>query len=137
MSRLTSCGLVAVVVLAAGPAAFAAPYQKGHCQVSVPADWVASKTRIASADKKMWASLLEAPTAAEAVALETSFKATKVSEDGRQVLMVSTASAGRMTNKQFHAITKTTPSCLADVTTPAGPGEAQAQAIAKTVAMKP
>jgi hydrogenase maturation factor HypF (carbamoyltransferase family) len=48
-------------------------------------------------------------------------------------MLVSSASYAGKTNKQFHAITKSAPSCIADVTLPAGAGEAQAQAIAATV----
>lgn len=125
----------AALVLGAS-ASQAAPYVDGACQLNAPADWVASKTRIARADKKVWASLLQAPTAAEIVALEASFKAVKLSEDGKQIVMVSTASAGGLTNKQFHVITKTSPSCLADVTAPAGGAdEALAKSVALTVAV--
>lgn len=135
MSFRVGFGLVLAAALGASGAGQAAPYVKDHCKLDVPADWVASKTRIARADKKLWASLLEAPSAAEAVNLELSMKAVKVSEDGKQVVLVSTASAGGMTNKQFHVITKTTPSCLADVTAPAGPDEATAKKIGQTVSL--
>lgn len=133
-------GLLPVAILAlaaASPAlAIAGPYEKDGCQLSVPADWTASKTRIARADKKMWASLMQAPTSAEAINVEKSLGATQVTETPALVLMVSSASAAGMTNKQFHAITKSKPSCIADVTVPAGAEEAAAQAIAKTVALK-
>ena len=58
-----------------------------------------------------------------------------MSEDSHLVLLVSTASFGGLTNKQYHAITKTTPSCIADVTSPAGPQEATAKQIAVTVGL--
>jgi hypothetical protein len=50
--------------------------------------------------------------------------------------MVSTPSFGGLTNKQYHVITKTAPSCVADVTAPAGPDEALAKTIAQSVVMK-
>jgi hypothetical protein len=116
--------------------AVAGPYQADGCQLVVPADWTASKSRTARADKKMWASLMQAPTAADIIKVEKSLGAVVVSETPGLTLMVSSASAGGMTNKQFHAITKTSPSCVADVTVPAGAEEAAAQAIAKTVSLK-
>ena len=133
--RLTILTALAAILLAPATA-FAGQYQEGHCSVTTPNDWVTSKTRSARPDKKVWAGLIEAPTTAEIVALETSMKATKVSEDGRIILMVSSASFGGQTNRQYHAITKTAPSCLADVTAPAGPEEALARQVAMTVTMK-
>ena len=135
MRHLPIC-LTLAAALAAPALSHAAPYQDGHCQVTVPDGWVKSKTRIASPDKKVWASLLEAPTAAEILTVETGLKAVKVSENAQQVLMVSTASFGGLTNKQYHAITKTAPSCVADVTAPAGADEALAKTIAQSVVMK-
>jgi hypothetical protein len=114
----------------------AAPYVVGNCKLNVPADWVASKTRIARADKKVWASLLEAPTVAEIVTLETGLKATKVSEDAGHVLMLSTVSGSGQTNKQFHAVSKSSPACLADVTSVNGADDAGAKQIALTVSKK-
>ena len=125
-----------LALLAALPlSAQAAVYKANGCQVTVPDGWVTSRTRIASPDKKLWASLLQADSAAQVVQIETSLQATKVSEDARVVLMVSTASFGGLTNRQYHAITKTTPSCAADVTSPAGPDEATARQIALTVSV--
>lgn len=135
MRYLLVC-LTLAAALAAPALSHAAPYQDGHCQVTVPDGWIKSKTRIASVDKKVWASLLEAPTAAEIIAVETGLNAVKLSENGQQILMVSTASYGGLTNKQYHAITKTSPSCVADVTAPAGPDEALAKSIAQSVVMK-
>ena len=132
-ARCAAVALTLVAALAAPTAAGAAAYARTGCQVEAPDGWVASKTRIASADKRMWASLLSAGTSAEIVSIETGLKATKVSEDGRIILMMSSASYGGQTNTQFHAITKTTPSCVADVTAPAGPQEAAAKAIAMSV----
>ncbi len=126
---------VLVAVTAAASTSQAAPYVKEGCKIDVPADWVASKTRIARPDKKVWASLLQAPTTAEAVNLELSLKAVKVSEDGKQVTLVSTASYGGLTNKQYHVVTKSAPACLADVTAPAGPDEALAKSVAHTVTL--
>ena len=136
--RLLAWGLVAAATIAAAPAVgLAGPYQVDHCQVTTPNDWVVSKSRSARADKKVWAGLMEAPTAAEIIGVETNLKAVKVSEDARVLLMVSAASFGGLTNKQFHAITKTTPSCVADVTAPAGgPDEALAKQVAMSVVMK-
>ena len=99
----------------------------------MPDGWVTSKTRIATPDKKLWVELMSAPTAGEIISVETNLKATKLAEDGRMVLMVSSASYGGLTNKQFHAITKTSPACLADVTVPAGAAEATGRQIAVTV----
>ena len=124
---------VLAAAMAAASAGHAAPYRKDGCQVEVPADWVASKTRIARTDKKVWASLMQAPTTAEAVNLELGLKAVKVGEDARQVTLVSTASYGGLTNKQYHVITKSSPACMADVTAPAGPDEALAKSVGLTV----
>ena len=126
---------VLAAVTAVASTGQAAPYSKEGCKIDVPADWVASKTRIARPDKKVWASLLQAPTTAEAVNLELSLKAVKVSEDAKQVTLLSTASSGGLTNKQYHVVTKSSPACLADVTAPAGPDEALAKAVAHTVAL--
>ena len=129
-------GVIVVAAAALAPAmAQAAVYKVDHCQVTVPDGWVTSRSRIARPDKKVWVSLMEAPTMAEIVAVETGLKATKVSEDGRIVLMVSSASFGGLTNKQYHAITKTAPSCVADVTAPAGAEEPLARQIAATVGL--
>ena len=129
--------LLSLAVLAAPAAGQAAVYQSGHCKITVPDGWVTSRSRIARPDKKVWAALMEAPTSAEIVAVESGLQATRVSEDGHMVLMVSSASFGGLTNKQYHAITKTAPSCVADVTAPAGPEEALARQIAGTVAVVP
>jgi hypothetical protein len=124
---------IAAAVLAIPAAAEAGAYVQDGCQVSVPDNWTRTAQRAASPDKSVWASVMQASTAAEAIQVEQGLQATKVSEDGRLVMMVSSASFAGKTNKQFHAITKSTPSCIADVTVPAGAGEAQAQAIAATV----
>ncbi len=132
--RISAWGAAVLVAFtAAAGAAHATPYVRDGCKIEVPADWVASKSRIARPDKKVWASLIQAPTAAEAVNLEIAMKAVKVSEDGRQVTLVSTASYGGQTNKQYHVVTKTSPACLADVAAPAGPDEALARSVAATV----
>jgi len=131
-----SVSRLAVLVLAATalPAlAQAAPYAKGHCQMTVPDGWVASKTRIASTDKSRWASVMEAPTTAQAVQLETSMGAKTVSETGAAVLMTQTASFGGKTNRMYHAVTKSTPACLADVTFPDGVDDGAARQIALSV----
>ncbi len=133
MKTLTLGVAAMAAALAAASAVQAEPYRKDGCQIDVPAGWVASKTRIARADKKVWASLLQAPTAAEAVNLELSMKAVKLGEDARQVTLVSSASMGGLTNKQYHVVSKTTPACLADVTAPAGPDEALAKSVALSV----
>ena len=125
-----------IAAAAALPAlAHAATYKKEGCQVSVPDGWVESRSRVARPDKKIWASLMQGGSAAEIVQVEAGLQATKVSEDGHIILMVSTASFGGLTNRQYHAITKTTPSCVADVTSPAGPDEATARQIAATVGL--
>jgi hypothetical protein len=129
--------IVAALAALAPAAAQAAVYQSGHCKITVPDGWVTSRSRIARPDKKVWASLMDAPTSAEIVAVEAGLQATRVSEDGRIILMVSSASFAGLTNKQYHAITKTAPSCVADVTAPAGPEEALARQIAGTVTMVP
>lgn len=135
--RAVSLGLAAAVAAVFAPVASqAAPYVVGHCQLTVPADWVASKTRIARPDKKLWASLLEAPTSAEIINLELGLKATKVSEDARQVVLLSTASGSGMTNKQYHVVTKTSPSCLADSVSMNGFDDNAAKQIGQTVVMK-
>ena len=136
--RRLSWGLVAAVAMVAAPVVgVAGPYQVDHCQVTTPNDWVVSKSRSARADKKVWVGLMEAPTAAEIIGVETNLKAVKVFEDAHVLLMVSTASFGGLTNKQFHAITKTAPSCVADVTAPAGGAdEALARQVALSVAMR-
>ncbi|WP_372785944.1 hypothetical protein [Phenylobacterium sp.] len=132
--RISLLGQAALIaLLATAGVSHAAPYRDGHCQIDAPADWVKSKTRIARADKKMWASLLEAPTAAEIVNMEVGLKAVKVSEDARQVVLVSTASYGGLTNKLYHVVSKTSPACVADVAAPAGPDEALAKKIGQTV----
>ena len=130
-SSLLLAGLAAAALLPLS--AQAAVYKANGCQVTVPDGWVTSRTRVASPDKKLWASLLQAGSAAEVVQIDTSLQATKVSEDERIILMVSTAAFGGLTNRQYHAITKTAPSCAADVTSPAGPEEATARQIALTV----
>jgi hypothetical protein len=123
--RLSVSRLAAVLVAACLPGlAHAGVYKDGHCQVTVPDGWVASKTRIASPDKSRSASLLEAPTSAEIVKLEASLGAKPVSENGAVVLMTQTASYGGKTNRMYHAISKSSPSCLAD---------AGARAVAMTV----
>jgi hypothetical protein len=136
--RVLSWGLVAAAAIVSAPVVVSAgPYPVDHCQVTTPNDWVVSKSRSARADKKVWVSLMEAPTAAEIIGVETNLKAVKVSEDAHVLLMASTAAFGGLTNKQFHAITKTSPSCVADVTAPAGGAdEALARQVALTVAMK-
>jgi hypothetical protein len=126
-------GALCIAALMMPAAAQAGVYAKEGCQITVPGNWVASKSRIASPDKKVWASVMSAGSAAEIVRVETSLKATRVAEDGRIILMASSASFGGLTNRQFHAITKTTPACLADVTVPAGSMEAAAKAIALTI----
>ncbi len=135
MRIFASGAAVLAAVTAVASTGQAAPYSKEGCKIDVPADWVASKTRIARPDKKVWASLLQAPTTAEAVNLELSLKAVKVSEDAKQVTLLSTASYGGLTNKQYHVVTKSSPACLADVTAPAGPDEALAKSVAHTVAL--
>ena len=135
--RTVSWGLIAAVAVLTVPAlGQAAPYVVGNCKLNVPADWVASKSRIARADKKVWASLLEAPTVAEIVNLELGLKATKLSEDGGHVLLLSTASGSGQTNKQFHAVSKSSPACLADVTSVNGADDGGAKQIALTVSKK-
>ena len=132
--RFSAWGAMALAAaMAVASTGHAAPYRNDGCQVDVPADWVSSKTRIARPDKKVWASLMQAPTTAEAVNLELSLKAVKVGEDSRQVTLVSTASYGGLTNKQYHVITKSSPACMADVTAPAGPDEALAKSVGLTV----
>ena len=127
-------GVTAVFAVAGAPVmAHAAVYAKEGCQVTVPDGWVTSKTRIASPDKKQWASLLSAPTAADITKLEVSLGAKAAAGKPGVDLLVSTASFGGQTNVQFHAVTHTTPACLADVTAPAGAGEAAAKQIALTV----
>jgi hypothetical protein len=123
----------AVAVLVLPAAADAGVFAKEGCQVTVPDTWTHTSQRAVSPDKSTWAGVMQAPTAAEAIQVEQSLQATKVSEDARVVIMVSSASFAGKTNKQFHAITKGAPSCIADVTVPAGAGEPQAQAIAATV----
>ncbi len=114
--------------------AMAAPYIQDGCAITVPDGWVASKSRVATPDKKLWAELMQAPTTAEIVQIETRLGAKPVSEDSALIVLMSSASYGGLTNKQFHAITKTSPSCLADVTVPAGAQEEAARKIAMTVA---
>ena len=133
--RLAPIFALAAAAITFPALAHAATYKKEGCQVTVPDGWVESRSRVARPDKKLWASVMQAGTAAEIVQVETGLKATKVSEDGRIILMVSSASFGGMTNRQYHAITKTTPSCVADVTSPAGPDEAAARQIAATVSL--
>ena len=133
MSTFTWGAAVLVAITAAASTSHAAPYLKEGCQIEVPADWVASKSRVARPDKKVWADVLQAPSTAEAVNLELSLKAVKLAEDAQQVTLVSTASLGGLTNKQYHVVTKTSPACLADVTAPAGPEENLAKSVAHTV----
>ena len=127
--------LIALAAVATPLAALAEVYKSDGCQVTVPDGWLASRTRIATPDKKLWASLMRAQNAAEALQVEQSLNAAKVSEDAHMVLLVSSASFAGMTNKQYHAITKSSPSCVADVTSPAGPQEATARQIAATVGL--
>ena len=131
--RVSNILLIVGAVLAAPGVSLAGVYKADGCQVVTPDGWVASKSRIAAPDKKLWASLMQAGTAAEAIQVERNLGAVKVSETPGVMLMVSTASYGGLTNKQYHAISKTTPSCVADVTAPAGPQEATAKQIAGTV----
>jgi hypothetical protein len=125
--------IAAACILALPAAASAAVFAKEGCQVTVPDNWTLTAHRAISPDKTTWASVMQGPSAAQIVQIEQGLQATTVSEDGRIIMMVSSASYAGKTNKQFHAITKTAPSCVADVTVPAGAGEAQAQAIAATV----
>ena len=118
--RLSKWFVVIAAVATIPVAGHAAVYKSDGCQVTVPDTWVASRTRIASPDKKQWAALMQGGSAAEIVQVETSLKATMVSQDARLILMVSSASYAGLTNRQYHAITRTTPSCVADVTVPAG-----------------
>ena len=120
-------------VLAAPGLSRAAVYKVGHCQVTVPDGWVTSRSRIARPDKKVWASLMEAPTAAEIVTVYRNLKAPVVSDGPGLTLMAETASYGGLTNKQYHAITKTSPACDADVTFPNGPDDALGRQIALSV----
>lgn len=129
--RMGALALAAGLIPAAAHAG--GVYVEDGCKVDTPANWVVSKSRTSTPDKKLWATLMSAPNAAQIVQIESSLKATKVSEDARLIVMASTASAFGMTNRMYHAITKTTPSCLASVAAPAGPQEAQAKAIAMTV----
>ncbi len=131
--RNLALALVAAAALAAPGLSQAAVYKVGHCQVTVPDGWVTSKTRIARPDKKVWASLLEAPTANEIVSVEKSMGVAVVSDGPGLTLMAQTASYGGLTNKQYHAITKTTPACDADVAFPAGPDDALGKQIALSV----
>ena len=126
---------VLAAAMAAASTGHAATYRQEGCQVEVPADWVASKVRVARPDKKVWASLLQAPTTAEIVNLELGLKAVKVGEDARTITLVSTASFGGLTNKQYHVVSKSSPSCVADVTAPAGPDEALAKSVGHTVSV--
>lgn len=133
--RLPVSRIAFVLIAAAGlpGLAHAGVYKDGHCQVTVPDGWVASKTRIASADKSRWASLLEAPTSAEIVKLEASMGAKPAGETGAVVLMTQTQSFGGKTNRMYHAISKTSPSCLADVAFPDGVDDAGNKSIAMSV----
>ena len=132
-TRRLAMGLLVAAALSPAAAQAGGVYAGDGCKLDTPADWVVSKSRTSTPDKKLWATLMSAPSAAQIVQIESGLKATKVSEDARLIVMVSSASAFGMTNRQYHAITKTTPSCLADVTSPAGPQEATAKAIAMTV----
>jgi hypothetical protein len=132
--RVVVLSVAAVLFSALLPGlAQAGAYVDGHCQVAVPQDWVKSKTRIASPDKKRWASLLEAPTAAEIVKMETGMGAKAVSDSGGVVLLTQTASYGGKTNRMYHAISKTSPACLADVAFPDGVDDAANRQIALSV----
>ena len=126
---------LAAAVTAVAGVGHAAVYKQEGCQIEVPADWVASKQRVSRPDKKVWAELLKASSTAEVVTLETSLKAVKVGEDGGHVVLMSTASYGGLTNRMYHTVTKGSPACLADVTSPAGPDEALAKSIGHTVAI--
>ena len=127
--------IVMTAALAVSGPTQALAYKDGHCSLTVPDGWVVSRSRVARPDKKVWASLLEAPTTAEIVNLELSLKAVKVSEDSRVIVLVSTASFGGQTNKQYHVVTKSGPACVADVTAPAGAEEALAKQIGLTVSV--
>jgi hypothetical protein len=132
--RLSPTRLAAAVAALCLPGlAHAGVYKNGHCQVTVPDGWVASRTRMASPDKSRWASLIEAPTSADVVKMETSLGAKPVTDQGGVVLMTQTASFGGKTNRMYHAITKTAPSCLADVTFPDGVDDAANRQIALSV----
>lgn len=127
-------GWAAIAVTALSPAmAHAATYAADHCQVTVPSDWVASKSRTASPDKKRWATLLSAPTAAEIVQMETGLGAKTLSDTPGMVLMSTKASFGGQTNVSYLAVSKSAPSCLAQVVSPAGADEAASKQIALTV----
>jgi hypothetical protein len=122
----------ALITVAFASAAQAGDFQQEGCHVTVPADWKITKTRAIGPGHNSWAEITSGGTADEGAKIEQSFGAAKLSEDGRIILMVSSVSGSGQTNKLFHAITKTTPSCIIDVATPAGAGEAQAKAIAMT-----
>jgi hypothetical protein len=133
--RLPVSRIAFILAAAAGlpGLAHAGVYSKGHCQLTVPDGWVASKTRISSPDKSRWANLIEAPSSDQAVKLEASMGAKPVSDAGGMVLMTRTASFGGKTNRMYHAISKGSPSCLADVTFPDGVDDAGAKRLALTV----
>ncbi|MDB5432272.1 MAG: hypothetical protein JWP35_3388 [Caulobacter sp.] len=134
--RIVSLGLAAAVAaLSLSSPSQAMAYKDGKCAVTVPDGWVISKSRAARPDKKIWVSMMDAPTSAEIVNVELGLKAVKVSEDGRFIVLVSTASYGGLTNKQYHVVSKTSPSCVADVTAPAGADEALARQIGMTLSV--
>ena len=125
--------VVLAAATAAASAGHAATFRQDGCQIEVPANWVMTKSRASRPDKKVWAELLKASSTAEVVTLELNLKAVKGGEDGQHVILVSTASYGGLTNRMYHVVTKGSPACLADVTSPAGPDEALAKSIGQTV----
>lgn len=132
--RLSPTRLAVVLAAACLPGlAHAGVYKDGKCQVNVPDGWITSKTRSASPDKSRWVSLLDAPTAAEIVKMETALGAKPVSDSGGVILMTQTASFAGKTNRMYHAISKTSPSCIADLAFPDGVDDAGARAMAMTV----
>ncbi len=132
MIRTVSAVAAAAILATVAGAAQAAVFKDDGCQVTVPDSWKITKQRAVGPGQNNWAETMKGDSVAQIVAIEKNLGATKVSEDAHVIIMVSSASAAGMTNKQFHGISKTTPSCVADVTTPAGAGEAAAKAMAMT-----
>lgn len=133
MRGLICCFAVIVGAVCAPGLGQAAVYTSDHCQVIVPNDWVASKSRSASADKKEWATLMSAPTAAEIIQVETGLGAKPAGDAHGISLYTTTLSFGGKTNVAYIAVSHTTPSCMAQVTSPPGAGEAASKQIALTV----
>jgi hypothetical protein len=129
--------ILVVVALLSAPLAAAGtePFVSGGCQLQIPSGWapVIRRAMGPPGQKAFYVKTLQAPTA-DLLTQQVTGMGGKVVYDkpNLRLIEVTLSNAGK-TNKQFWAITKSTPACGGIATTPAGPQEAQARSIAETI----